>query len=200
MNKTRKSRKMITATIDLSAIRHNLFFLQKKSKAEVMVVLKAIAYGLGMIEIAKYCRHLGVSYLGVATVDEALELRKYGDRGKILAWLYDIHSTNIKDAITQDIELAIFDETHIPIISAIIPSRKIANVHLFVDTGINRNGIKYENAIECALQIYNNPKFKLVGVMTHLCCAFMKNKKYTQQQYIKFRELKKKIRRYRYLS
>jgi alanine racemase len=62
-----------------------------------------------------------------------------------------------------------------------------------VDTGINRNGIKYENAIECAIQIHTNPKFKLVGVMTHLCCAFMKNKKYTQQQYTKFKELKKQL-------
>ena len=189
-NKTRKINKLITATIDLNAIQHNLTFIRKKSKAEVMVVLKANAYGLGMIEIAKFCRKLNVHYLGVATIDEAIQLRKSGDNGKIVAWLYDIHNDQMKDAIMNRIELAIFDETHIPLLASIIPESICANVHLFVDTGINRNGITYAKAIESAIQIDNNPKFNLVGVMSHLCCTFMKSKKYTQEQYTKFKQLR----------
>jgi len=191
--KTKKSKKLITATIDFNAIRHNLFFLRKKSKSEVMVVLKANAYGLGMVEIAKFVRTLNVIYIGVATVGEAIELRQSGDTGKILAWIYDIRSDDVVNAIMYNIEIAIFDENHIPIISSLVPNNKIANIHLFVDTGINRNGIVYDNALDSAIQIYKNPKFKLVGIMSHLCCVFMKNKKYTNDQYNKFKQLCDKL-------
>ena len=184
-SQTRKSKKMITATINLNAIQHNLFFLRKKSNAEVMVVLKANAYGLGMIEIAKFIRTLNVIYLGDATIDEAIQLRESGDKGKIVAWLYD--DNQLIDAVKHDIEIAIFDERQIPIITKLV--NKIANVHLFVDTGINRNGVNYKNALEIAEQISKTPKLKLVGVMSHLCCSFMKNKKYTNIQYEKFEKL-----------
>lgn len=181
--------KLITAIIDKKALKHNLMYLRKKSKTDVMPVLKANAYGHGIVEMAKMCRSLGVKYIGVATLGEAMQIRNSGDKGKLLGWLYDVNSAQVKDAVKNDIDIGIFDDTHIPIISKSLPKSYVANVHLFVDTGIDRNGIPYDKAIDAAIKISNDAKFKLVGVMSHLCCADEKNNKPTIKQYKLFRKL-----------
>jgi alanine racemase len=180
--------KNITATININALKHNLEYIRKKSNAEVMPVLKANAYGHGIVEIAKICRKLDVKYIGVATLGEAIKLRRNGDKGRILGWLYDVNSDQVKKAVAKNIDIAIFDDTHIPIISTALPKNATANIHLFVDTGIDRNGIPYENALTAAKQITSNSKFKLVGVMSHLCCA--NNNKSTIMQLKLFKKLK----------
>jgi alanine racemase len=189
-NKTRKHTYNLQATIQIDVLRKNLHFLKKKSGTDVMPVLKANARGHGIIEIAKLCRQFGVNYIGVATLSEALQIRDSGDKGKILAWLYNVHSDEVRQSILQDIDIAIFDDTHIPIISSIIPSGKKANVHLFVDTGFNRNGILYSKAIPAALQIVQNPKYHLVGVMSHLCC---RGHRETVKQFKLFRQLRQDL-------
>ena len=186
--------KNITATIDTKAFKNNLEYLRKKSGgADVMPVLKANAYGHGIIEIAKICRKLGVKYIGVATLGEAIQIRNSGDRGRILGWLYDLNSNQVKDAVAKNIDIGIFDETHIPIISKSLPKNAKANIHLFVDTGIDRNGVPYEKAIDAAKEIISDPKFNLVGVMSHLCCAETKNNTPTKNQFKLFRKLRKDL-------
>ncbi len=186
--------KNITATIEMKALKNNLEYLKKKAGGpDVMPVLKANAYGHGIIEIAKVCRKLGVKYIGVATLGEAMQIRNSGDKGRILGWLYDVNGNQVKDAVAKGIDIAIFDETHIPIISKSLPKNAKANIHLFVDTGIDRNGVPYDKAIDAAKQIMNDPKFKLVGVMTHLCCAETKNNNPTIEQFKLFRKLRKNL-------
>lgn len=186
--------KNITATINTKAFKNNLEYLRKKSGgADVMPVLKANAYGHGIIEIAKICRKLGVKYIGVATLGEAIQIRNSWDRGRILGWLYDLNSNQVKDAVAKNIDIGIFDETHIPIISKSLPKDAKANIHLFVDTGIDRNGVPYEKAIDAAKEIVRDPKFKLVGVMSHLCCAETKNNIPTKNQFKLFRKLRKDL-------
>jgi len=184
--------KNITAKISVKALKNNLDYLRKKSGADVMPVLKANAYGHGIIEIARICRKLGVKYIGVATIGEAIQIRNSGDKGRILAWLYDVNSDQVKKAVSKNIDIAIFDDKHIPIISKSLPknAKKKANIHLFIDTGIDRNGIPYENAINAAKQIISDSKFKLVGVMSHLCCAEKKNDNVTIKQLHLFRKLR----------
>ena len=155
-----------------------------------MPILKANAYGHGIIEIARICRQLDVNFIGVATLGEAMQIRNSGDKGRILGWLYDVNGNQVRDAVANDIDIGVFDETHIPIISKSLPKNAEARIHLFVDTGINRNGVKYENAIEAAKQISTDPKMKLVGLMTHLCCAETKNNRATNTQYRLFRKLR----------
>jgi alanine racemase len=185
MRKTIKNFKMIRATISKHALYHNLCYLRKKSKAEVMVVLKANAYGHGLIEMAKICRQMNVRYIGVSSIGEALQLRQNGDKGRILAWLYE--PSHLKDAVTHHIDIGVFDESHLPILSKLPNS----NIHLFVDTGINRNGIPYDRAIHAAKTVLSHPNLKLVGIMSHLCCATDKQK--TEHQFDLFRKLKQDL-------
>jgi alanine racemase len=185
--------KNITAVVSKKALKHNLEYLKKKSGCDVMPVLKANAYGHGMIEIAKICRKMGVNYIGTATLGEAMQIRNSGDKGRILGWLYDITTDQVKKAVAANIDIGIFDDKHIPIISKALPQNAKANVHLFIDTGIDRNGIPYENAIAAALQITNDPKFKLVGIMSQLCCAVIKNNIPTLKQLQLFRKLRQNL-------
>ena len=97
---------------------------------------------------------------------------------------------NIKED-NKNIDLAIFDEEHLPIISKKIKNKKLLNAHLFVDTGINRNGVPYENGLETAIKISKNPKMKLIGLMSHLCCD--NNKKISELQIELLRSLRNKM-------
>ena len=185
--------KMITATINTQTAKKNLQYLKKIAKTDVMPVLKANAYGHGIIEMANICRKLHVKYIGVATLGEAIQIRNSGDNGRILGWLYDVHSDQVKDSVAKHIDIGIFDEKHIPIISKSLPKNAVANIHLFVDTGIDRNGIPYDKAIEAAIEIFKDPKFKLVGLMTHLCCAETNNNIITNKQFKLFRKLRQDL-------
>ena len=185
--------KNITATIDINAFKHNINYLKKKAKTDIMPVLKANAYGHGMIEMSKICRNLGIKYIGVATLGEAIQIRNSGDKGMILGWLYDVTTNEVKDAVLKNIDIGIFDENHIPIISKSLPHGIKAKIHLFVDTGIDRNGIPHEKAVEAAKQIVADPKFELVGLMSHFCCAETKNNKPTLKQLEIFRKIRQDL-------
>lgn len=193
----------ILAVIDVNAVKNNLDYLRKKANTEVMPVLKANAYGHGILLMSQICRHLGVNYIGVATIGEAIYLRDNGDKGNILGWLYDVYSDQLKEAFLKDIDIGIFDETHIPIISQQLSElkkknkkkkNKKANIHLFVDTGIDRNGVPYEKAFEAAKQIVSDPNFNLLGIMSHLCCSEFKNNRATLKQLELFRTLIQRLK------
>ena len=185
--------KDITATIDINAIKYNIDFLKKKTGTDLMPVLKADAYGHGLIEMAKILRHLHIKYIGVATLGEAILLRKSGDKGRVLGWLFDIDGQEIKDALHLDIDIAIGDETTIPKFIKLIPPHKKIKVTVFVDTGINRAGIKYENALEAFKVLNKEPKIIIEGMMSHLICSGIKNSPIVNEQLRKFRELRKQL-------
>jgi alanine racemase len=196
-NKTRKRNNKITTNIkgviSIHALKNNLNYLKKKAGTDVMPVLKANAYGHGINKMAQTLRQLNTKYIGVATIGEAIVLRNGGDNGRILAWLYDINTSEVREAVSRGIDVAVFDETHIPSLSKQIPNNKIANIHLFVDTGINRNGVPYEKAIDAAKRISGDPKMKLVGLMSHLCCSERKNDNATLKQLQLFRNLRQEL-------
>lgn len=187
------SDKDIKAIIDSKVIKNNLEYLQKQAKTEIMPVLKADAYGHGLIGMSKIIRKLGVKHIGVATLGEAILLRKSGDKGRILAWLYDIDGTELKDAFEMDIDIAIFDEKSIPKFISLIPKGKKIKVTMFVDTGINRAGISYDNAFDAFIEVNKCDKIEIVGMMSHLVCSGIKNSPIVNEQLRKFRALRQRL-------
>ena len=93
------------AIIDLDAIKFNVQHLKKKAGTDVLAVVKADAYGHGLIPVAKAALSAGASYLGVALLEEAITLRENGITAPILAWLVQPGS-DFESAITLDIDLA----------------------------------------------------------------------------------------------
>ena len=186
-----KNQNIITATINIDALCKNIKYIKQKSKTDIIPVLKANAYGHGMVEIAKILRKKQIELIGVATLEEALILRKSGDKGRILYWIYDLYNPNFK--VYPDLDIGIVDENHIDKLSTIIPKNKKCNIHLFVDTGINRAGIPYEYALSAAKKINDNPKLNLVGMMSHLIESEFKNDKLVNEQLRKFRLLRSQL-------
>jgi alanine racemase len=185
--------KEITAVIDKQTIKQNLATLRKHAKTDIMPVLKADAYGYGLREMAQLVRNLGVKYIGVATLGEAIYLRKTGDRGRVLGWLYDIDGQDFKDALHLDLDIAICDETTIPKFIQMIPPGKKIKVTMFVDTGINRAGIPYDKALPAFVAVNACPQIELVGMMSHLVCSQIKNSPIVNEQLRKFRELRTQL-------
>ena len=187
--KNTKTLKSIIAKIDLSAVYKNYEYLKREAGTEIIPVLKGDAYGHGLTQIAAFLRKKGVPFLSVATAGEALELRNAGDKGRLLCWLYDVKNPGIEQVL-DTVDIGLFDESHIEELSRRIPKGKKCCVHLFVDTGINRAGIPYENAIRAAEKISNHPKFSLVGLMSHFVESEIKNDRVTDEQLSKFRKLR----------
>jgi alanine racemase len=187
------SDKDIKAVIDVNAIKNNINFLKKKSGTDLMPVLKADAYGHGMIEMSKVLRKLGIKYIGVATLGEAILLRKSGDKGRILSWLYDIDGQEIKDGIKLGLDISICDENLIPKLEKLIPKGKKIKITMFVDTGINRAGIPYENALQAFKDVSQSDKFIIEGMMSHLVCSGIKNSPIVNEQLRKFRSLRSEL-------
>ncbi len=185
--------KDIKGIIDVNAIRKNINYLKKKSGTDLMPVLKADAYGHGAVEMAKILRSLGIKYIGVATLGEAIMLRDSGDKGRILAWLYDVNGDELKQALHMDIDIAIFDEKTIPKFISLIPKNKKINVTMFVDTGINRAGISYDKAYDAFIEVSKCDNIKIEGMMSHLVSSGVKNSPIVNEQLRKFRDLRKRL-------
>ena len=185
--------KDIVGVIDVNAIRKNINYLKKKSGTDLMPVLKADAYGHGAVEMAKILRSLGIKYIGVATLGEAIMLRDSGDKGRILAWLYDVNGDELKQALHMDIDIAIFDEKTIPKFISLIPKNKKINVTMFVDTGINRAGISYDKAYDAFIEVSKCDNIKIEGMMSHLVSSGVKNSPIVNEQLRKFRDLRKRL-------
>jgi alanine racemase len=185
--------KDIKAIIDVNAIRNNVKFLKKKTGTDIMPVLKADAYGHGLIEMAKILRKIGIKYIGVATLGEAILLRKNGDKGRVLSWLYDIDGHEFKDGLKLNLDIAIFDEKLIPKIKKMIPAGQKVKVTMFVDTGINRAGIPYNKSLQAFKDVAKCNKFEIVGMMSHLVCSEIVNSPIVNEQLRKFRQLRSEL-------
>ena len=98
------------AEIDLAAIAANTARLvDAAGNAEVMAVVKADAYGHGLVPVARTARSAGATWLGVALLEEALVLRSVGDTGRILAWL-PTPGDQFGACVRDDIDIGAADE------------------------------------------------------------------------------------------
>jgi alanine racemase len=160
-----------TITIDLEVIASNYKTLKDLTGGQVLAIVKADAFGHGMIEVSKKLESIGVDILGTADVDEALEIRKAGIRSPIMAWLHG-KNTDFEQAIDQDIQLGASAIATLEKIAA--AAKKVgqtAKVHLKVDTGLGRNGSDLDSwpaLIEKAVELSAAGAIELVGVFSHL--------------------------------
>jgi len=165
--------------IDLGAFRRNLDRLGELVAThvdgpQIMVVVKADAYGHGMVECARVAREAEVPWLGVATQDEALALRAAGDQGLLLAWL-GVPGEDYRDAITADIDLTASSVPQLEeIVAGAVAAGLVARVHLKVDTGLSRNGAplsEWTALVEAAAAHQRADRIDVVGLWSHLACA-----------------------------
>ena len=172
------------ANVDLSAIKDNVEVLKKTAGTKLLAVVKADAYGHGLIPVAKAAVSAGADYLGVALLEEAIALREAGIQTPILAWLVQPGS-DFKKAIELDIELAAASLAALKEISDASTTKK-ARVHLEVDTGMTRGGFLSEWDLIDAEHVQN---IEIVGIFSHFARADEPGEKQNEDQLQRFKEM-----------
>ena len=130
------------AIIDLDAIRANVETLKRATAAEVMAVVKADGYGHGLLPSARAALAGGATWLGTATIDEALALRQQGIDARTLAWLWTPGETDtVRAALAADIDVSVSNQWQLDTVAAQAAALgRTARIHLKIDTGLSRNG------------------------------------------------------------
>lgn len=157
---------MREAVIDLGAIRANIATLDAAvGDAEVMVVVKADAYGHGAVPVARAAVEAGASWLGVADIDEGLALRAEGIDAPLLAWLHAPHPDfHAATAAHIDVGVSSFDQLEAAAAAG-------ATVQLKVDTGLGRSGAveaEWPELFERAATHKAAGRIRVRGVWSHL--------------------------------
>lgn len=161
-------------TVSLSAIANN-FQLAKvvtQGRAKQMAVVKADAYGHGMIPVANRLMQEGADALAVATVDEGIALRDAGILAPTLI-LGGTFRDGIVEAVDRHLALTVFDaDTLRRLEQAAVRLDTVAHAHLKIDTGMSRVGVKGDQALEELLDEWAQAKHvKMEGVFTHFANA-----------------------------
>ena len=159
--------------INLLYIENNIKTLKSliSPVTKFMAVVKADAYGHGSTMVAPTLIASGVDMLGVASVDEGLQLRETGVEVPILV-LGSAPAWSFVSAVEHDIQLSIFTEEHInACINAYEKLHKKPVVQVKVDTGMHRIGVPWNQAAEFIRRVSMIDAIKLEGVFTHLACA-----------------------------
>ena len=172
------------ARIDLERIAANTKHLKNMAGTEVMAVVKADAYGHGLVPVARAAIEAGATSLGVALLEEALTLREAGITAPILAWLVPPGS-DFKLAVDNGIELAASSIIALEQIGA-VKSVNRPRVHLEVDTGMSRGGFLIEWG---QLDAHHVSNIDIVGIFSHFARADEPDQEQNEQQRARFKEM-----------
>lgn len=179
-----------SAEINLSAITQNFKSIKSRTTADVLAVVKADAYGHGLIPVSKALEEAGADWFGTALLEEAINLRKAGILKPIISWLTPL-GEDFKSAIDLDIDLGIpsidlLDE----VIKAASLTGKAARIHLEIDTGMSRGGVlsEWDQLIKSVLVGVNLKLLKVIGIWSHFARADEPAELMNQEQLSLFEE------------
>ncbi len=161
--------------VDLDAVASNVAVLAARSGRPVLAVVKADAYGHGLVPVARAAVAGGATWLGVAQLDEALRLREAGVDEPLLCWLLLPDAQLLEAAVRRDVTIGVSDPEHLDaLLAAARASGRVADVHVKVDTGLNRNGVRVEDLAPLAARLADAERDGLLavgGVFSHLAWA-----------------------------
>ncbi|GAA8782572.1 alanine racemase [Helicobacter pylori] len=171
--------------VNSASLRHNFSAVKSiiPKDAHIMAVVKANAYGAGAIKASEIFLQEGANYLGVATLDEALELRSHFSKTPILILGYSPNS-NASMLIDNDLSAMIFSLEQAEVFSQMaLKSQKRLKVHLKIDTGMHRLGLEPNfKSIEIIKKIRALKGLEIEGIFTHLSNADAKIKTHAKNQ------------------
>lgn len=177
--------------VDAAAIRQNV----KKEierldpQSELFAVIKADAYGHGLIPVARYTEQAGATGFCVAILDEALTLREAGFAEPILV----LGITNVKWAALaaeKNVSLTVGDVEWLTKAAPQLTAEHPLKVHLALDTGMGRIGFQESDGLnQAAKLLINDPRFVFEGVFTHFATADEKDPTYFNLQVDRFHKL-----------
>jgi alanine racemase len=164
------------AVVDLTAVRHNVEVLLAATApgAALMIVVKADGYGHGALPVAQAALAAGASWLGVCTLEEALELRAGGIDAPVLSWLH-LPDEDFAPAIRAGVDLGVSSRAHLAgVLAGARRAGRPARLHLKIDTGLTRNGAapaEWDRLLDDAVRATADGTAEVVAVWSHLAQA-----------------------------
>ena len=150
--------------LNIENLEHNLDIFSLLTDSKIMTVVKADGYGHGAREIAPYLNRYGIKDFAVATLEEAIELRKNGIIGNILILGY-VYPERLVKVKFFDLTISITSYEHAQKLNA---NKIPIKCHLQIDTGMRRLGIDYHEK-DKILAVFNLKYLNINAVYTHLC-------------------------------
>lgn len=187
---------MNTLVINKEDLKHNIKkikgYAEKTGKDDqgnnlkIIAVVKANGYGLGIVEFTEILRDNGISIFAVATVEEALTLRKAGIKEKILMLSTTAIEEDVRTLVENNIILTIGSKEDIEIVEKIGKElNKKIKVHLKIDTGFGRYGFIYNQKEKIIEAIKDTKNIEIEGTFTHFSLSFF-DERYTKEQFKRF--------------
>ncbi len=187
---------MLKLGVDLGALEHNYRQLRSLCEPQVKMlgVVKADAYGHGLLPVARVLARAGADYLGVGSLEEGLTLRQAGLTTPILL-LLGILPQEAERAVAADLEVTLFRRDVAEALAAAARSQmKKAKVHLKVDTGMGRLGLLPGDVPEFLAGLREYRQMEVLGLISHLAVADLEDKTYTLRQLQEFSNLLAAVR------
>ncbi|MCF6734716.1 alanine racemase [Blastococcus sp. KM273129] len=160
--------------VDLDAIAANTAALRERVRRPLMAVVKADGYGHGLVPAARAALAGGADQLGVAVVSEALALRAAGVTAPVLAWLNG-PGADIAAALAADVEVSVNASWGLAeVVAAARATGRTARLHLFVDTGLSREGApvaEWPGLVAAAARAQADGDVVVTGLWSHLAYA-----------------------------
>ena len=177
--------------VDLDRLAGNLARVQQwiGAEAEILLVVKADAYGHGAVEIAEAAESDGVRHLGVATLHEGIQLRQAGTRLPIVC-LSPLLEGEIEEAVAHDLSPTVADLDFARALSqAAVATGRAVRCHVEVDTGMGRTGVLVEDAETFLERLVALPGLRLASLYTHFPDADAEDLEFSRGQVHAFQAL-----------
>ena len=194
--KTSQEEALNTLVIEKEDLRHNIEQIKKFANktgeddkgncVKIIAVVKANGYGLGIVEYTKFLIDQGISFFAVATIEEALKLRKAGIKEDILMLSSTAIKEDVETLVKNNIIITIGSKADVDIASQVGEEQnKTLRAHLKIDTGFGRYGFVYSNRDEMIKTLKEMKNVKIEGTFSHFSVSFYDDN-YTKKQFERF--------------
>ena len=177
--------------VDLDRFAANLHAVRSllRPEQEILLVIKADAYGHGAVEIAEAAEREGVAQLGVATLHEGIQLRRAGCRLPIVV-LSPLLPSEIDEAVAHELAPTVPDLDFARALSlAALKSGRPQRCHVEIDTGMGRTGVRDDEAEPFLLSLLELPGLRLASLFTHFPDADAEDLEFSREQVLRLRAL-----------
>lgn len=178
---------MKTLVVEKQNLKHNLKIIKgitEKNKTKIIAVIKGNGYGLGLVEYAEFLADNGIEIFAVATVEEAIKLRKNGIKQDILMMSSTAVKEDVEALVENDIIITIGSNEAVEVAEEVAKSKnKKIRAHLKIDTGFGRYGFIYTEKEKILESLKKLENVKIEGAFTHFSIAFFGDGKETQEQF-----------------
>ncbi len=182
------------AEIDLRAFDRNVAAIASRlpSGTKLIALLKADGYGHGAVELARRCKPEQVAMIGVALLEEALELRRAGIALPILV-LGPLNEQQVRLALEHDITLGVPGPEELKIVAGVAREREVA-IHLKLDSGMGRMGVVESELPHVMEMLRSAPRLRVEALYTHFANAGDVSDPFTGDQMARFNTLVETLR------